>query len=323
MSITRRDSILSTVAMIAMPALAQDQHSRPLTIVVPFAPGGSTDLVTRAIAEKMSKSLGQNIVVDNKSGASGMIGTEYVARSAPDGYILGAVGASTGVHPHLMGQPPRYKFDDLTYVGQLAYVELVLVARKSLAANNVKELIDLAKSRPGTLSYGDSGAALRLAMELFKTITRTDIVRVPYKGDAPALVDLVGGHVDLGMLTLAGAMGQINAGTVKVIGVASRTRSRAFPNAPTIAESGLSGLSTYESGVPTMLAMPKATPRPIVDRLNASLSEALSDSALVERFASMGLSVNRYTPAEADGVMKAEYNKLSQLLKEANIPTDR
>lgn len=322
MTITRRYSILSTVAMLAMPAMAQD-HSRQLTIVVPFAPGGSTDLVTRAIAERMSKSLGQTIVVDNKAGASGLIGTEFVVRAAPDGLILGAVGASTGVHPHLMGPLPRYKFDDLTYVGQLAYVEFVLVARKNLEANNVKELIDLAKSRPGKLNCGDSGAALHLAMELFKSITHTDIVRVAYKGDAPALVDLVGGHVDLGMLTLAGAMGQIKAGTVKVIGLASRTRSRAVPEAPTIAESGLSGLSSYESGVPTMLALPKATPRPIVDRLNVALTEALSDPALVERFASMGLGVSRYTPAEAQGVMKAEYNKLARLLKEANIPTER
>ena len=320
MTITRRNSILYTVAMLAMPAMAQEQRSMQLTFVVPFPPGGSTDQMSRMIAERMSRSLGQAIVIDNKAGAVGLIGTEFIARAAPDGLILGAVGGSTGVLAHLMGPVPRYKFDDLTYVGQLGYVEFVLVARKNLAANNVKELIDLAKASPGKLSYGYSGTAGQLGMELFKNMTRTDIVQVPYKGDAPALVDLVGGHVDLGMVTVAGSIGQIKAGTVKVIGVASKIRSRAIPDAPTIAESGLNG---YEAGVPTMLAMPKATPRPIVDRMNVALTEALSDSVLVERFASMGLGVNRYTPAEADGVMKAEYNKSARLLKEANIPTER
>ena len=320
MRLTRRDSIISTLAMLAAPAMAQEFPSRQLTIVVPFAPGGSTDVATRAIAERMSKYLGQAVIVDNKAGASGVIGTEFVARAAPDGYIMGAIGGSTGVHPHLMGPMPRYKFDDLTYVGQLAYVEFVLLARKTLEANNVKELTDLAKSRPGQLNYGDSGAAVQLAMELFKTMTRTEINRVPYKGDAPAIADLIGGHVDLCMLSLAGAATQIKAGTVKVIGVASRTRSRAFPDVPTIAEGGLPG---YESGVPTMLAVPKGTPRPVVDKLNAALSEALSDPALAERFASMGLGVNRYTPAQAQGVVQNEYDKLARLLKEANIPTGR
>lgn len=303
-----------------LPAQAQDFPAKQITLVVPFAPGGSTDVAARAVAERMSRTLGQPVVVENKAGASGTIGTEFVARAAPDGYTIGAIGASTGVHPHLMGPQPRYKFDDLTYVGQLAYVEFVLVARKNLEASNVKQLVDLAKARPGKLNYGDSGAAVQLAMELFKNMTRTDIVRVAYKGDTPAIADLVGGHVDLGMLSLAGASAQIKAGTIKVIGVASKTRSKAFPDVPTIAEGGLAG---YESGVPTMMAVPKGTPRAVVDRLNAALGEALSDPALIERFTSMGLGVSRYTPAEANGVVKAEYDKLERLLKEAQIPTGR
>ncbi len=322
MNSIRRACIVSVLAVAATsaPAAAQEFPTRQLSIVVPFAPGGSTDVAARAVAERMSRRLGQPVVVENKAGASGIIGTEFVARAAPDGYTLGAIGGSTGVHPHLMGPQPRYKFDDLTYVGQLAYVEFVLLARKDLEASNVKELVALARSRAGRLSYGDSGAAVHLAMELFKTMTQTAITRVPYKGDSPAVTDLIGGHVDLAMLSLAGASGQIRAGTVKVIGVTSAARSRAFPDVPTIAEGGLPG---YESGVPTMLAVPKGTPRPIIDRLNAALSEALSDPALVDRFASMGLGVSRYTPVQAQALVQNEYDKLARLLKEANIPTER
>lgn len=320
MNLTRRDSIFSLLAALGTRAMAQEFPSRPLAIIVPFAPGGSTDVAGRAVAERMSKSLGHAVIIDNKAGAAGQIGADFVARAAPDGYTLGAIGASTGVHPHLIGPPPRYKFEDFTYIGQLAYVEVVLLARKNLEAGNVKELIELARSRPGKLTCGDSGAALELAMELFKSATKTSMVRVPYKGDAPALADLMGGHVDLAMITVASAAAQIKAGSVKAIGVTSRSRSKAVPDVPTLAESGVTG---YEAGVPTMMAVPRDTPRAIVDRLNAALNEALADPALVERFTSLGLGIQRYSPAEAQGVVRAEYDKIARLIKDANLPTGR
>ena len=305
-------------AALALPITAQAQAypNKPITYVVPFAPGGSTDVAARTIAEGLGRILHQTFVVDNKAGASGTIGTDFVARAAPDGYTMGAIGQSSSILPQIIGPVPRYKVDDLTYVGQMSFVEFILIGRKNLEANNIRELIALAKSRPGKMSYGESGTAVQLAAELFKTMSGTDIVRVPYKGDTPAVADVAGGHIELGMVSLAGALGQVKAGAVKALGVASKTRSKALPDVPVIAET----VPGYESGVRTMLAVPKATPRAIVDRLNTALNEVLSDPALVERFASMGLGVSRYSVAETDAIMKADFTTLAKVVKDANIP---
>ena len=305
-------------AALALPATAQAQTypTRPVTFVVPFAPGGSTDVAARAIAEGMGRVLKQTFVVDNKAGASGTIGTEFVARAAPDGYTMGAIGQSSSILPQIMGPVPRYKVDDLTYVGQMSFVEFILIGRKNLEANNIRELIALAKARPGKLSYGESGTAVQLAAELLKTMTGTNIVRVPYKGDTPAVADVAGGHIELGMVSLAGALGQVKAGAVKALGVGSKTRSKALPDVPVIAET----VPGYESGVRTMLAVPKATPRAIVDRLSGALNEVLADAALVDRFATMGLGVSRFSVAETDAIMKADYATLAKVVKDANIP---
>lgn len=309
-------ALSTSLMMMATAAQAQAYPAKPVTFVVPFAPGGSTDVAARAIAEGMGRVLKQTFVVDNKAGASGTIGTEFVARAAPDGYTMGAIGQSSSILPHIIGPVPRYKLEDHIYVGQMAFVEFILVGKKSLEANNIRELIALAKTKPGKMSYGESGTAVQLAAELFKTMTGTDIVRVPYKGDTPAVADVAGGHIELGMLSLAGALGQVKAGAVKALGVGSKARSKALPDVPAIAET----VPGYESGVRTMLAVPKATPRAIVDRLNAALNEVLADPALVDRFAGMGLGVSRFSVAETDAIMKADYNTLAKVVKDANIP---
>jgi tripartite-type tricarboxylate transporter receptor subunit TctC len=306
---------------IAVPVMAQDFPARkPITIVVPFAPGGSTDTAARMVAERMTVFLKQTVLVDNKPGASGTIGANYVARSTPDGYTVGALGGSTTVIPHLMGPVPPYKFDDIVLVGQLCLVEAVIVARKDLPASNSRELIALAKAQPGKLQYGESGTAMQLAFELFKSTSGTDILRVPYKGDAPALTDVLGGHIDLAMVSLAGAAAHIRAGTVKVIGVTSAERSKAFPAAPTIAEAGLPG---YEASVTTMLAVPRGTPQAVIQRLNEALNESLKDPVVIDRFTSLGLGAQRLSPADALAALKADLAKADKVIKDAKIPTER
>jgi tripartite-type tricarboxylate transporter receptor subunit TctC len=321
--ITRRDMLGGSAALLLAgiaPAGAQDFPAKPVTIVVPFAPGGSTDVATRAVAERMTASMGQTVLVENRAGASGMIGTDHVARAKPDGYTTGAIGLSTGVLSHLMGPVPNFAPDDLTMVGQICFAEFVIIAKKELEASNVEELVALAKANPGKLRCGSSGTATLLGIELFKSMAGADIVVVPYNGDSPAINDVVGGHVDMALLSLSGSSAQIRAGTVKAIGVTSSERSKGFPDVPTIAEGGLEG---YESGGPTMLAVPKSTPAPVIESLNTALNKALSDPALVDQFTGLGLGVKSFTPQEADAVMASEMEKWAKVIKTAGIDTGR
>ena len=202
---TRRAMLGSTAGLLlasALPARAQDYPTKPVTIVVPFAPGGSTDVATRAVAERMNASLGQSVLVENRAGASGMIGTDHVARAEPDGYTTGAIGLSTGVLSHLMGPVPNFSPDDLVMVGQICFAEFVVIAKKDLQASNVEELVALAKANPGKLRCGSSGTATLLGIELLKSMAGADIVVVPYNGDSPAINDVAGGHVDMALLSL-------------------------------------------------------------------------------------------------------------------------
>jgi len=306
---------------VAMPALAEETGgypTRPVSVVVSFAPGGAADTAVRAVVDSMAHQLGQPLVVENRPGASGTIGAEYVSRAAPDGYTLGAVGLATGVIPHLMGPLPRYGFDDFVYVGQLSFAEFVIVARPDLQADSIAQLLELSAARADELSYGESGPATQLAAEWFKRMTGLRALRVPYKGDAPALADLIGGHIDLALVSLSSAAPQLRAGTVKAIALASSKRSTAFPGIPTVDEA----VPGYEAGGPTMLAAPRGTPPAVIERVNAALNRALEDPALQRRFAAMGLGVARMTPGQAGQYMNAEYAKWKRVIDVADIPTN-
>ncbi len=275
------------LAATAGTALAQAWPAKPVRFVVPYPPGGSNDVLTRITAQAMAPGLGQQILIDNRGGAGGMIGADHVAKSAPDGYSIVNVQASFTANAALR---PKMAYDpmaDFAYIGMMARGPLLAVVHPSLPVKNIRELVALAKAKPGQINYGSTGTGghNHMATELFKRMAGINIVHVPYKGVAPALTDLMGGHTQLVMTSLPSAMGQVQAGRLKALAVGSEKRSSFMPEMPTIAESGVPG---YMAEFWWGLAAPAKTPAPILDRLAAELTKALQSPDLKQKFAGEG-----------------------------------
>jgi tripartite-type tricarboxylate transporter receptor subunit TctC len=275
------------LAATAGTALAQAWPAKPVRFVVPYPPGGSNDVLTRITAQAMAPGLGQQIVIDNRSGAGGMIGADHVAKSAPDGYSIVNVQASFTANAALR---PKMAYDpmaDFAYIGMMARGPLLAVVHPSLPVKNIRELVALAKARPGQINYGSTGTGghNHMATELFRRMAGINIVHVPYKGVAPALTDLMGGHTQMVMTSLPSAMGQVQAGRLKALAVGSEKRSSFMPEMPTIAESGVPG---YMAEFWWGLAAPAKTPAAILDRLAAELTKALQSPDLKQKFAGEG-----------------------------------
>jgi tripartite-type tricarboxylate transporter receptor subunit TctC len=279
------------VALVALAlcgaAAAQPYPSRPVRLVVPYPPGGSNDVLSRITAQAMSPGLGQPVVVDNRGGAGGMIGAENVARSAPDGYSILNVQASFTANAALRTKMAYDPIADFAYIGMMARGPLLVVVHPSLPVRNVKELIALARAKPGEINYGSTGTGghNHLATELFAHMANIRIVHVPYKGVAPALTDLVGGHTQLVMTSLPSALTQVQSGRLKALAVGGEKRSSFMPELPTIGESGLPG---YVAEFWWGLAAPAKTPPEIVNRLGSELARALQSAELKQRFATEG-----------------------------------
>ena len=231
------------LAATAGAAMAQAWPAKPVRFVVPYPPGGSNDVLTRITAQAMAPGLGQQIVIDNRSGAGGMIGADHVAKSPPDGYSVVNVQASFVANAALRAKMAYDPINDFAYVGMMARGPLLAVVHPSLPVKNIRELVALAKARPGQINYGSTGTGghNHMATELFKRMAGINIVHVPYKGVAPALTDLMGGHTQMVMTSLPSAMGQVQAGRLKALAVGSEKRSSFMPEMPTIAESGVPG----------------------------------------------------------------------------------
>jgi tripartite-type tricarboxylate transporter receptor subunit TctC len=291
-------------------------------MVIPFPAGGTTDILGRVAAQKLSEALGQQVVPDNRPGASGNIGTEQVAKAAPDGYmLLTAPGSTLTIHPSLY---PKLGFDplkDFAPVTILAGVPNLLVVHPSLPARNVKELIALAKSKPDALNYASTGAgqSTHLSMELFKSMAGVKIVHVPYKGSAPAVTDLLGGHVPMMFDNMPSALPHVKAGKLRALGVSTTRRSSTAPDVPTVAESGLPG---FDVTVWFAVLAPAATPRDIVDRLHRVLVKALQAGDVRERLASQGAEPVGNTPEQFTAQMKADLAKWAKVVKAANVKLD-
>jgi len=300
-----------------LPAAAQNYPTKPIRLIVPFAPGGGTDILARVIGRKLGESMGQQVVVDNRAGAGGNIGTELAATASPDGHTILMVSASYAVNASVY----KLAFDpvkDLMAVTQVASVPFVLVAHPSLPANSVKELITLAQTRPGKLNYASSGngSSPHLAGELFTMMTGTKMVHVPYKGGAPALAEVIGGQVPLLFSTVIQALPQLKAGKLKAIAVGSLKRSSALPEVPTIAESGVAGYDvTNWFGV----LAPGTTPKPIVLRLNKEIAQHLRSADLKARLASEGADPVGSSPAEFERVIRNDIEKYTRIVKAAGI----
>ena len=310
---------LMTIALAAVPALAADAYpTKPVRIVVPFAAGGGVDLTARILAQKLTERIGQSVIVDNRVGASGIIGTEYVAKAAPDGYTL-LVGSQTSqaVVPAMYGKLNYDAARDFTGVTEIAVSPLVIVIHPSLPVKSVKDLIALAKARPGQLTYGAaSGGTPHMAGELFRLQAKVELLFVPYKGEGPAIVDALGGQISMVFSNLPVGLPQAQSGRLRALAVTSKQRVASAPDIPTAAESGLPG---YEANTWFGLFAPVATPREIITRLNAEAVGALSGAEVKERMAGQGLFVVANTPEQFAAFLKTEIPKWGKIVKDAGI----
>ena len=299
-------------------ALAQTFPAKLVRIVVAFPAGGGTDIVARLLAPKVADLWGQQVIVDNRAGASGVIGTEFAARSAPDGHTLfmGTLG-NLAVNPHLIANMPVDPLRDFAPVTQVVAVHFVMVAHPSLAARNVDELIALARSRPGEINYSSSGpgGAPHLAGELFKSMAKVNLVHVPYKGSAPSFQDLLGGQVSLTCDSLVQALPYIRDKRLIALAVLGAARSPLLPGVPTVAES----LPGYELTNWFGLVAPAAVPGAIIARIHADVVKVLQDAGIAERLSAMGATAVGNTPEQFGAAMRADSEKWGRLIREANI----
>ena len=312
--------LAAVMPMTALAATATPGYpARPIRWIVTFPPGGGTDIVARTIAPKLGELLGQPVVVDNRGGASGMIGTEMVARAAADGHTL-LFGTSSGmvILPLLSSKLPFDNFRDFAPVSLLVTIPQMLVVHPSLAVHSVKELIALAKSTPRVLNYATSGLGSpnHLATELFNAMTGVTMTHVPYKGAAPGIADLLGGQVQLMFNPMPALMPHVRSGKLRALGVGSTQRSPAAPDVPTVAEAGVPG---YAYSLWYGLFAPAQTPRAIVARLNEHVVAILAQADIVQRLAAQGAQARSNAPQAFADFMRVESTRLARVIKVAKI----
>ena len=304
------------------PAAAQDYPNRPITLVVPFPPGGSTTIVARIIADKLSESLGQQIVVDNRGGAGGTIGTKAVSKSPPDGYtiVLGYAG-TLAIGPTLYpnaGYDPRKDFEP---IGLIGHAPNSLVVHPSFAVHSVKELVDYAKANPGKVNYGSAGVGTvsHVSGVYFANAAGIELTHIPYKGTGPALADLLGGHIPMAFAPIPATHANIAEGKLRGLAVTSTKRSSLLPDVPTIAESGIAG---FEASLYYGLVAPARTPRPIIDKLNKALREALANDEVRKRLATDGAEPTPSTPEEYAAHIDKDETKWSKVVRESGAKAE-
>jgi tripartite-type tricarboxylate transporter receptor subunit TctC len=311
--------LAATAALAAEPAA--NYPGRPVRWVVPFTPGASNDIIARLVGQKLGDAWGQQFVVDNRPGAGGALGAETVAKANPDGYTLLLANPGPSVNTPLMLKRPLYRFDDFTNIVFIGYAPLIILANPKFAASNPKELLAYAKSNPGKVTWGSSGngSSLHIGLALFQAATGVDVVHVPYKGSAPAMADTVSGQINVMHTTTVTAEGQIKAGRVKVVGIASAKRSPLLPDVPTLAESGI---RDAEAIVWFGMSGPPKLPRAIVDKLNAQVNKTLALPDVKQRLDQLGLEVAGGKPEDFDGFVKKEAAKVSRLIKAGLIKVE-
>ena len=314
----KRWTVMLAVALFCGAALAQPYPSKPIRFIVSFPPGGSSDLIARAIAPHMSNRLGQPVVVENRPGAGGMIGVDAVAKAPPDGYTIGlaaagALSSNISLYPSMPFHPEK----DLAHISPLAMIPFFLIAHPSQPAT-LKEVIAKAKSAPGTMSFGHggNGSTMHLSGELLNMLAGTKIQAVPYKGSGPVSADVLGGQVPLGVVDVPSALSNVRAGKVRALAVTSKRRISAAPEVPTFEEAGVPG---YEAIGWFGVVAPAATPRPIVERLNAEIRAALQDPEIRERALAAGTEPFTSTPEEFSAMIREETKKWAEVIKAGGI----
>lgn len=319
----RRSALIATALLLAAsPAPAQSPYpARPVRLVVPYAPGGSADIVARLIAEEWGRTLGGTMIVENKAGAGGNLGVDAVAKSAADGYTIGLQTVSLAINPALTPKMPYDTLKDLAPIGMVASSQHVLVVNDALPATSVRELVALLKGAPGRYNYGSagSGSTFHIAAELFKSVAGVSIVHIPYRGGGPALVDTIGGQVSMSFPVLSAAQPHVQAGKLRALGVTGPKRSPLMPEVPTIAEAGVPGYA-FETWF--IVFAPAGTPLPVLDALNAALRRTLEAPAVKARLVREGFDPIPSTPAEARARLEREMPQWAKLVKERGITAD-
>ena len=303
-------------------AFAQEYPNKPVKIIVPFAPGGSADVFGRAVALRLQEVMKQSFIVENRPGAGSLIGTEAVAKSAPDGYTLLVMSNTHTVNESLFATKSFDLMRDFAPIAPINYSDLVLVGKPTLAANNISELVKLAKAKPGDLSYASSGPGTpyHMAGELFKSMAGVSLLHIPYKGSSGARTDVLGGQVDM-MFDAVPTMAEfIRGGKVKALATTGKTRSEVLPNVPTVAESGVPG---YEAVIWLGLLAPKGTPPAIIARLNEEVGKFASDPQVVQAWAKQGTTPMKMTPAAFSKFMQDDITKWAHVVKVSGAKADR
>ncbi len=298
--------------------VAQDYPARPIRFILPYAAGGSYDAIARMAAQKITENWNQQVVIDNRPGAAGRIGMELAVKATPDGYSIVILGNNQTIVPSVYKQVPYDLARDVAPIGMLATLTNVLVVHNSVPANSVAELISLAKAKPGTINFGSggTGGVTHLAGELFKYMTQTNIVHVPYKGGAPAMNDLVGGQLQMMLLNMLNSLPHVRSGRLKGLAITSLQRSRYAPDLPTLDESGLKGYEIVEwYGV----AAPANTPQNIVVKLHGEFGKAMSAPDIRERLDKQAVEVALGSSRDFGAFLKADVAKYAQIVKDAGI----
>ncbi len=301
---------------------AQNYPARPLRLIVPTAPGGGTDFTGRLVAAKLSETMGQQVVVENRGGGGGSVGADNAAKATADGYtlLLGSI-ATHAVNPALYKKLPYDHLKDFASVSLIGTVPNALVVHPSVPVKSMQEFITYAKANPGKINYGSSGVGSppHLSMELLRSMTGINLVHVPYKGAGPALADLLGGQVQAMCTSLAGLINFVKSGRVRALGVTTAKRNPQLPDVPTIVESGVPG---YEVTIWYAVFAPVATPKAIVDKLNAEMVKALNSSEMKERMALQGMDPAPSTPAELTAFVKVETAKWAKAAKDSGATAE-
>lgn len=332
---SRRAAALLLCTALGCATLLSSAHAqapwptKPVRIVVPFAPGGTTDILARAMAPELSKAFGQQFIVDNRAGAGGNVGAEVVAKSAPDGYtlLMGTVGTH-GINRALYAKLPYDPIKDFVPITLVAAVPNVMVMNadkaKSMGVHNVQDFIRVAKANPGKLNMASSGngTSIHLAGELFKSMTGTYMLHLPYRGSGPALMDMVGGNADVMFDNLPSALSQIKGGKLTALAVTSSTRSSALPDVPTVEEAGGPALKGYEASSWFGLLAPAGTPQDIVNRIQQEAAKSLATPAMKERLVAQGAIPGGNTPAEFAKHIDSEHKKWAQVVKTSGAKVD-
>lgn len=319
MNMLKRALVATALCALSALATAQNYPTTSMRWIVPYPAGGGTDVVARMLAEPMGKALGQTIVIDNKPGGGTMIAGDLMARAKPDGLTFGTVDTSTvALAPHLYAKVPYQSDKDFSYIGGTTRFPFVLVVHPSLPVKNLQELMALARQKPGELKYATPGAGgpNHLGMELFQRKANLQLLHVPYKGDAPALQDLLGGQIDMYLVNTAASLPHIKAGKLRPIALSMARRSAVLPDVPTFAEAGVPDFESYSwQG----LVAPAGTPPAVVARLNAELNKALAAPDVLKKLAELGIEPSATTPSEFTQFVKAQNTLWGGVIKAANI----